>query len=57
MDKKMKLAHFRLTLMSKWIEVANNNKSDLESFAEQLDFLRNFLFGSDELEKLLGIKK
>ena len=57
MTKQMKLAEFRIKLIDKWVEVANNNKSNLESFADQLDFLRNFLFESDELEKLLGVKK
>lgn len=61
MNKQLKLFNFRKKLIDGWIGVAHRTLSETSPFggseAEQLAYLRHFLFESDELEQLLGIKK
>lgn len=61
MTKKLKLLKFRQRLISGWKGVAFSHRTAENplggTLLGQLEYLRDFLFKSDELEKLLGIEK
>lgn len=59
-SKKLRLLNFRKKLIDNLLEVANNSSNSddwIDLLYKQWEYLNHFIFHSDELEKLLGVKK